>query len=43
MISRARAMKCPNCGGVDFKENKKSWRCNFCRIRIVKIQEEGET
>jgi len=29
-------MKCPKCGGTDFKENKKSWRCNVCKIRIPK-------
>ena len=29
-------MKCLKCGGTDFKENKKSWRCKVCKIRIPK-------
>ena len=39
LIPRARS--CPNCGGRDFKENKKSLRCNFCKTRIPK-RERGE-
>lgn len=41
-MSLARAMKCPKCGGMDFKENKKSWRCDFCKTRFPKRDEEVE-
>lgn len=39
-------MRCRICGGTDFKENEKSWRCNFCRNRFPKkspFKENGES
>ena len=35
-VSVARPRVCPKCGGTEFKENEKSWKCTFCKIRIPK-------